>query len=146
MAAAGLWTTPSDLARFAIGIQQAYAGKSNPVLSQAMTRQMLTRQKDKAGLGLFLDGDGANLRFSHNGRDEGFDSLLIAYAETGQGVIIMSNTNLNNDLMNEIVRSVAKEYRWPGYPVNQKEIAQRASGWSEASVFTSSYRNFWPSK
>ena len=45
MAAAGLWTTASDLARFAIGIQQALAGKSNPVISQSMTRQMLTAQK-----------------------------------------------------------------------------------------------------
>ena len=44
MAAAGLWTTPSDLARFAIEIQLSLAGKSNKVLSQAMTRQQLTVQ------------------------------------------------------------------------------------------------------
>jgi hypothetical protein len=39
MAAAGLWTTATDLARFAIETQQALAGKSHKVLSQAMTRE-----------------------------------------------------------------------------------------------------------
>jgi len=32
VAAAGLWTTASDLARFALGIQQSLAGDSNTVL------------------------------------------------------------------------------------------------------------------
>ena len=84
MAAAGLWTTASDLARFAIDIQQALAGKSNPIISQSMTRQMLTVQKGNSGLGLGLDGSGKTLRFSHNGRDEGFDAFMMAYAESGQ--------------------------------------------------------------
>jgi len=57
-AAAGLWTTASDLARFAIGIQQALAGKSNPLISQSMTRQMPTVHKGNSGLGLGLDGSG----------------------------------------------------------------------------------------
>ena len=58
MAAAGLWTTPSDLARFAIGVQEALAGKSDQVLSRRMARQMLTDQKDHDGLGVFLEGSG----------------------------------------------------------------------------------------
>jgi CubicO group peptidase (beta-lactamase class C family) len=41
MAAGGLWTTPSDLAKFAIEIALSKQGKSNRVLSQAMTREML---------------------------------------------------------------------------------------------------------
>src|SRR5262249_53973446 len=85
MAAAGLWTTPSDLARFAISVQESLAGASNPVISRAMTRQMLTRQKENDGLGVFLEGEGRQLRFTHGGRDEGFDTTLMAYAGTGQG-------------------------------------------------------------
>ena len=80
MAAAGLWTTPSDLARFAIEIQQSLIGKSNKVISAEMTRQMLTDQKNSVGLGLFLAGKGPTLRFSHGGRDEGFDAFLEAFA------------------------------------------------------------------
>lgn len=115
MAAAGLWTTPSDLARFAIGIQQAFAGKSGSVLSQAMTRQMLTDQKDNDGLGVFLQGKGQTMRFGHNGRDEGFDALMTAGAETGQGVVIMINANDNSHMMGRIVDAVARLYHWPNY-------------------------------
>jgi len=113
MAAAGLWTTPADLARFAIGVQQAYAGKSSKVISQAMAKQMLTEQKDNDGLGVFLEGTGKNLWFSHNGRDEGFDALLNAAAETGQAVAIMINANDNSGAVSRIAAFVAKKYHWP---------------------------------
>jgi len=116
MAAAGLWTTPSDLARFAIAIQQALAGKSNPVISQSMTRQMLTVQKGNSGLGLGLDGSGKTQRFSHGGRDEGFDAFMLAYAESGQGVVIMINANDNSGAVNRIVDAVRREYNWPDPP------------------------------
>ncbi|MVM40759.1 serine hydrolase [Spirosoma sp. HMF3257] len=115
MAAAGLWTTPSDLARFAMGIQNAFAGKPGSVLSKQMTQQMLTDQKDKDGLGVFLEGEGNTMRFGHNGRDEGFDALLTAGAETGQGVAIMINANDNSRMMGQIVEEVAKAYHWAGY-------------------------------
>lgn len=58
MAAAGLWTTPSDLARFAIELQQAYAGKSKKILSREMVKQMLTKQTGGWGLGITVSGDG----------------------------------------------------------------------------------------
>ena len=113
MAAAGLWTTPSDLARFAIGIQKALAARSNPVLSSSMTRRMLTVQKGNNGLGLFLNGSGKKLRFDHGGRDEGFDTLLMADAESGHGVVIMINANDNSGAVNRMVEAVRKEYHWP---------------------------------
>ncbi len=119
MAAAGLWTTPSDLARFAIGIQEALAGKSNKLLSQRMARQMLTDQKDHDGLGVFLEGSGQTLRFGHGGRDNGFDARLIAYAETGQGAAIMINANDNTPMISRILESIAREYHWPDYPASK---------------------------
>ncbi len=117
MAAAGLWTTPSDLARFAIGIQNANAGKSGNVLSQVMTRQMLTDQKNRDGLGVFLQGDSTTLRFGHNGRDEGFDALLTASAHKGYGIVIMINANDNSAMMGRIVDYIAEYYHWDGFPV-----------------------------
>jgi len=123
MAAAGLWTTPSDLARFAMSIQNACAGKSGNVLSQSMTRQMLTDQKNRDGLGVFLQGDSTTLRFGHNGRDEGFDALLTASVAKGQGVVIMINANDNSHMMGRIVDFIADYYHWEGFPVKTKPAA-----------------------
>ncbi|WP_353718833.1 serine hydrolase domain-containing protein [Dyadobacter sp. 676] len=123
MAAAGLWTTPSDLARFAISIQNAYAGKPGSALSRSMARQMLTDQKNRDGLGVFLQGDSATLRFGHNGRDEGFDALLTASVDKGQGVVIMINANDNSHMMGRIVDFIADYYQWDGFPVKTKPVA-----------------------
>ena len=114
MAAAGLWTTPTDLARFAIEIQQSLAGKSNKGLSQAMTREQLTDVKQSNyGLGLGLSGTGAARTFGHNGRDEGFDAMMLAFAETGQGLVVMINANDNSGMMNRISAAVGRKYHWP---------------------------------
>jgi CubicO group peptidase (beta-lactamase class C family) len=118
MAAAGLWTTPSDLARFAIGVQEAVAGRSGKTLSQEMARQMITEEKDHYGLGVGLEGSGTSLRFSHGGRDHGFDAQLVAYAESGQGAAIMINANDNSGMVSRILQAIAGEYRWPDYPLS----------------------------
>jgi CubicO group peptidase (beta-lactamase class C family) len=89
MAAAGLWTTPTDLSKFAIEIALSKHGKSNRVLSEAMTREMLTPVLDEAGLGFFLDKDNPG-HFEHNGADEGFQAILTMNAESGKGVAIMA--------------------------------------------------------
>ncbi len=117
MAAAGLWTTASDLARFAIGIQQSRAGRANPVISAAMTGEMLTIVNNNYGLGVGLDSSGGKLRFSHGGRDEGFDATLVAYAETGQGAAVMINANDNSRCISRIVQFIAREYKWPDFPL-----------------------------
>ena len=113
MAAAGLWTTASDLARFAVGIQKSLAGESNPVISASMTRQMLTVQKGESGLGIGVNGSGKTLRFSHGGRDEGFDTMLTAFAETGQGAAIMINANEDSGAVNRIVEAIGRDHHWP---------------------------------
>ncbi len=113
MAAAGLWSTPTDLARFAISIQQAANGKSNPIISQSMTREMLTAQKNNFGLGLFLEGSGDSRRFSHGGRDEGFDTYMVACIESGQGFVVMINKNDDTGALKRIIKAVSKEYKWP---------------------------------
>ncbi len=113
MAAAGLWSTPSDLARCAISIQQAAVGKANPIISQSMTREMLTVQKGSLGLGLFLEGSGESRRFSHRGRDEGFDAYMAASIESGQGLVVMINKNDDTGALMRILRAVSKEYKWP---------------------------------
>ncbi len=112
MAAAGLWTTPSDLARFAIEIAVSKQGKANHVLSQAMTNEMLTPQIENVGLGFFL-GDKTNPgQFGHNGDDEGFQAVLLMFSDSGHGVAVMANSEHGITVANDLVRSIAREYSW----------------------------------
>jgi CubicO group peptidase (beta-lactamase class C family) len=112
MAAAGLWTTPSDLARFAVAVQRSLAGHPDAPLSQSTARLLLTEQKNGNALGVFLEGNGQTLRFGHGGRDEGFDALLIAYAHVGKGAVVMINANENDGTVKNIVNVIAKRHGW----------------------------------
>lgn len=115
MAPAGLWTTPSDLARMAMEVQGEYAGKSAKILSQDMARQMLTHQIGTWGLGFGLESPGEKLHFGHGGANEGFRCNIETYTDSGQGFAVMTNSDSGGELTEEIFRSVAKEYGWPDY-------------------------------
>lgn len=115
MAAAGLWTTPTDLAKFAIALYRAMSRNASTFLHPDRAQQMLSYQRnDFMGLGLYLRGNNSRLEFSHNGRDEGFDASMTA-TRTGQGVVIMINANDNSDAMGRIQRIVSRMYNWPNY-------------------------------
>jgi CubicO group peptidase (beta-lactamase class C family) len=124
MAPAGLWTTPSDLALLAIEVQNEYAGNSSKILSQPMMRQMLTHQKDNWGLGFAVESSGRNLRFGHGGANEGYRCDLEAYAELGQGVAIMTNSDSGGQVASELLRAVAKEYNWPDFQPTEHTLAK----------------------
>ena len=112
MAAAGLWTTATDLARFGIEIALSKQGKANHVLSEATTREMLKPQIEQVGLGFFLDEYKNPEEFGHNGADEGFQAVLIMFADSGKGIAIMGNSDNAIAVANALTESVAKEYRW----------------------------------
>jgi CubicO group peptidase (beta-lactamase class C family) len=111
MAAAGLWTTPTDLANFAIEIALSKNGKSNRVLSQKMTNKMLTPVLEEAGLGFFMDKQNPG-QFGHNGADEGFQALLTMNANTGKGLVVMADSDNGVCVASFLLRSVATEYTW----------------------------------
>ncbi|HLN02385.1 MAG TPA: serine hydrolase [Bryobacteraceae bacterium] len=110
MAAAGLWTTPSDLARYMIENQRSLNGKANHVLSRELTEEMVTR-----GLGLQIGGSVSNPYFSHGGVNEGFESLFAAYEHKGEGAAVMTNAEGGMRLASEIMSSIAVTYDWPDF-------------------------------
>ncbi len=124
MAAAGLWTTPSDLARFAIEIQKSLRGESNRVLSKDMTEQMLTPGLNNHGLGPSLSGEGDDARFGHGGSNEGFRCQLVAYRGAGRGAAVMTNSDSGGNLAEEILIAVAQEYGWSGIEPTQKSVVK----------------------
>ncbi len=112
-AAAGLWTTPTDLAKFMIALGQSYRGEENGILSQSSAQKMMTRVPNAGATGIGIDGEGRAFRFRHTGGNEGFKCYAVSFADTGRGVVVMTNSDNAFPLIHEIVRSVSKEYGWP---------------------------------
>ena len=112
MAAAGLWTTPTDLAKFGIETALSKQGKANHVLDQATTHEMLKPQIEQVGLGFFLGQYKNPEEFGHEGDDAGFQALLIMFADSGKGVAVMANSENGVTVANQVIQSVAKEYGW----------------------------------
>jgi len=119
MAAAGLWTNPTDLAKFGIEIAQSKQGKSNRVLSQKMVNEMLTPVKDDIGLGFFLDKNTPG-QFSHGGVDEGFEALFTMNAETGKGAVVMTDSANGIAVAGMLLSRIAKEYGWAYKPPREE--------------------------
>ncbi len=114
LAAGGLWTTVGDLGRFYIGVQHSLAGASNPILSQALTRLMVTEQKD--GFGLGFDVGGTPPRFGHNGAEMGFRAITVGFA-SGEGMMVLMNADVDVDAVVGVLgKAVSKQYHWPSKP------------------------------
>ena len=124
MAPDGLWSTPSDLAKFAIEIQNELAGRSQKLLSQPFVREMVTSRMGGYGLGFKVGSTGGKAYFDHDGSNFGFFSEMFAFAEAGgQGIVVMTNGN-NINLKTEFIRSVAREYHWTGFSPEEHVLAQ----------------------
>ena len=109
-AAAGLWTTPTDLAKYCIEIQEILKGKENAVLSKETVNKMLTKHKNDWGLGPSLHSNEKNLIFRHGGKNAGFTNKLVSFSKRGNAVIIMTNADNGGGLIEEILRSISKYY------------------------------------
>ena len=133
LAAAGLWTTPGDLARLAIEVQLSAVGKSNRVLSRATVQEMLSPVGvGDYAVGFSLQKMGQGWYFSHGGSNWGFQATLLAHKVKGYGLAIMTNADQGGSVMGELSRRIQAAYEWDslaqpvprGYrpPVERKEI------------------------
>jgi CubicO group peptidase (beta-lactamase class C family) len=112
-AAAGLWTTPSDLARFMLAVGRSYRGEPDGILQKETAQLMLTPVPRGSGLGFGLSGDGPARRYRHSGGNAGFSCYAVAFTDTGRGVVLMTNSDNGTVLMQELARAIAREYGWP---------------------------------
>lgn len=131
MAPAGLWTTPEDLAKFAINIQKTLKEQSKLGLSKDLTNQMLTPfVEDFIGLGIFVNKKKDQVYFGHGGWNEGFSSEMIAHKDKGYGVVVMTNSN-HPKFISELIRSVALTYKWDDFVPRYKEIETNSDSLSK---------------
>jgi CubicO group peptidase (beta-lactamase class C family) len=117
MAAAGLWTTASDLARWSLALSSAYNGRAGMFISPAMAKQMVSKivktpPPDSVawwGLGVSVLGDGQQIHFSHGGRDEGFVASVDMWPVRGQGLVVLTN-GVSGALLAEIQNAFRDAY------------------------------------
>ena len=105
MAAAGLWTTPSQLIQYAIEIQDIHFNKQDGILKYETVKEMLKPGMNNWGLGPTSDDD----FFGHGGADEGFMSDLIASKNEPIAMVVMVNSD-NNIIIREIELAIADAY------------------------------------
>jgi CubicO group peptidase (beta-lactamase class C family) len=117
MAAAGLWTTPSQLIQYAIEIQNISQNKSDGLLQYATVEEMLTPGMNDHGLGPGI----GEFTFGHGGADEGFRAQLTAWKEQPTALVIMVNSD-NGKIMRELMLAIAAEYDLPGFTPNIKHV------------------------
>lgn len=114
MAAAGLTTTASDLARFGIAIQKARLGVENGLLSQDLANAMVTPVlPDSFGLGFesFRKDDADRKFFGHTGGNAGYRCWLLVTKSGGNGVVIMTNGD-EWKAVQDIALRIAADYGW----------------------------------
>ena len=112
-AAAGLWTTAGDLAKFAVEVQLAVAGRSSRVLPQHLAREMVL----PVGVGDYAVGFSVSKRgegwyFNHAGGNWGFQCDLVAHVAKGYGAVIMTNGDNGGELISRLRRMIQQEYKW----------------------------------
>lgn len=122
MAAAGLSTTPSDVALFALGVQDALAGKPGAIVSAATAHEMLRPVRENYALGFVIGGNDANRYFWHPGVNVGFVGFFFAY-EKGDGLALMTNGQRSKALGLEIVHALAQQYGWTEFPTDDSRFS-----------------------
>jgi CubicO group peptidase (beta-lactamase class C family) len=116
LAAAAVWTTPSDLVRFATALQRSYSGVSDALLRQPVARAMLTRQRatdvpgQSVGLGVFLEGPDQGTFFYHAGANAGYRAYVFGYCDRPLSIAIMTNSEVGDRIVIPVVNAIVTAY------------------------------------
>lgn len=77
------------------------------ILSEGTARMMLHAQSGgPVGIGFWIE-EGRSLRFFHAGDNEGFKCLLTGEVEAGSGMVLLTNGQRGDELIEEVVRRVS---------------------------------------
>ena len=117
MAAAGLWTKPSELIQYAVEMQRIYQTGEDGILTYATVAEMLSPGLENFGLGPVVDEH----TFSHGGADEGFRAHLVAWKDQPYAAVVMVNSD-NGRIIREVLLSIVREYGLPGVEQEVRDV------------------------
>ncbi|WP_190138512.1 serine hydrolase domain-containing protein, partial [Streptomyces longispororuber] len=103
-AAAGLWSTPADLAKVALEVRRSALGRPLALLREDTAAQLLAAAPDSLyGLGTVVDVTGADTEFGHGGTPTGYHGVSLAALRSGTGLVVLTN----GDGGEQVVKAVA---------------------------------------
>ncbi len=133
LAAAGLWTTPSELARVVIQFLRSAQGDEEALVPPEIQSDVLATFLRQ------LPPDRSLRLGALDQADEvaGFLSGIIYYPMEGKGAVVMTNSDDAQQLVWEVFRAIARAYRWPGFL--RPEIEPVAMDAEQLDNFTGRY-------
>ncbi len=117
LAAAGLWSTPSDMARFALALARTEPGQPQAVSARLMAsmRQSHGKPEYDFGLGVSIHHTESLRWFVHLGANRGYRASMWV-AEGGKyGAVVMTNDDAGGGLAREVIQAVALSHEWPEF-------------------------------
>jgi CubicO group peptidase (beta-lactamase class C family) len=144
LAAAGLWTTPSDLAQLTVALLRSLKGQAPQLLPAARLQEALSPRFGPSGLGFVLEGkdSGKGKDFGHNGSNAGFESRWLASRQDGgRAVVVMANANGAMPLMLEVIRAIAQAHGWADWQAPTQ--AQLSAKLKNTPLFLRGSMNDW---
>ena len=124
LAALGMWTTPTDVARLALELQRSVSGEPDVIISQSSVEEMLSQHTEDRGLGFEVGGEGDWRFFRLEGHGNNYLSELYAYASNGMGAVVMTNSSNGEGVKAHLLRAIAAEYGWPDYVPEEVDVVQ----------------------
>ncbi|MFF2548114.1 amino acid adenylation domain-containing protein [Kitasatospora sp. NPDC058063] len=103
-AAAGMWSTAEDLARFAVEIRRGYLGYSDGLVDQQLVRQMLSPQSDRNyGWSTIVDTTSGDVEFGHGGQAYGYQAMTGLRVHSGVGSVLLTNAVSGRELVKHMI-------------------------------------------
>jgi CubicO group peptidase (beta-lactamase class C family) len=107
----GLWSTPTDLAKFLTLIQKSRNGEVNDIINKDYAILMTMPVKGSYGLGFTNEVRGTGVRFfGHDGHNMGYICSMIGSLDKGFGVVIMTNSENGWKAVNKVKKLVGRKF------------------------------------
>ena len=110
--AAGLWTTPTDLCKFALDVKRSLDGEGGVLDRERALLMVNPVGIGSYGAGFSIEKQGEGWYFSHGGSNWGFQCAMVAHREKGYGMAVMTNSSLGPRAIDALVRRVTRVYEW----------------------------------
>jgi CubicO group peptidase (beta-lactamase class C family) len=115
-AAAGLWSTPADLAQLIVAMAKAAKGDKSTLFGERGLSELLINVDNLGyGLGAALAGTPRDPVVMKRGNNLGFRGGLVACPRSGQGAVVMTNGDGGEPVVDAVLDALSRRYKWSAH-------------------------------